>query len=366
MENIKVYMQYPWKFPDSPYYKYLVENPPEGIEYINIEKQEGVITKSTKFHFSNFFKQRIRRYGNKLKLSFLNAHKTPVGDYDLIHCAHCLSKNNFPWVADFEAFWQFWVSGLETKRGIAKARKILAKKQCKKIIAWTEETKKGILSLFPEIENKVEVVYPAVSFKQIKKEKHGRKIFLAFTARYFYRKGGLHALEVFDRLTKKYKNVECLFVSETPQKIRDKYAKNKRIKFFELMPQEELFSKILNKTDIFVYPGYSDTFGFSFLEVMSLGIPIVTVGDYSREEIVENGKCGFVIPQDFIYPDKIEELYEGMIKKILDKTSELIVDKRLRDKMSKNCIKMIKEGKFSIQERNKRLKRIYEEALNEK
>jgi hypothetical protein len=31
--------------------------------------------------------------------------------------------------------------------------------------------------------------------------------------------------------------------------------------------------------------------------------------------------------------------------------------------MSKECIKEIKSGKFSIKERNKKLKKIYEEAL---
>ena len=53
-KKIKVYLQYPWKFPDSPYYKYLIQDCPKEIEYCNIEKQKGVITRKKFFLFSNF------------------------------------------------------------------------------------------------------------------------------------------------------------------------------------------------------------------------------------------------------------------------------------------------------------------------
>jgi len=52
---IKVYLQYPWKFPDSPYYKYLIESPPKGISFQNIQKQKGVITNKRFFWFFKFF-----------------------------------------------------------------------------------------------------------------------------------------------------------------------------------------------------------------------------------------------------------------------------------------------------------------------
>jgi regulator of replication initiation timing len=41
----------------------------------------------------------------------------------------------------------------------------------------------------------------------------------------------------------------------------------------------------------------------------------------------------------------------------------LIENEKLREKMSKECIKTVKSGKFSLKERNKNLKRIYEEAI---
>ena len=59
---MRVYLQYPWKFfPDSPCYRSIVQNPPEGITYLNTGNQEGVITKSKKFKFSHKLKINLRR-----------------------------------------------------------------------------------------------------------------------------------------------------------------------------------------------------------------------------------------------------------------------------------------------------------------
>ena len=277
MKKIKVYLQYPWKFPDSPYYKYLIDYPPEKIEYLNIRNQKGVIINKKLFWFSNFLKRNIRHFINFFNLSIPNVHITKSDkDYDLIHCAHCLSLNtDKPWVADFEDMWQMFI-GERTQKGVNKVKKILSNKNCKKIIAWTHITKQKIIQKFPEIKNKVEIIYPAVPYNGYNKIKHN-KINLLFIGRYFYAKGGMEALDIIDNLTKKYKNVKGIFVSEVPKEILKKYSQNKRIRFYNLISQKRLFEEIYQNSDILIYPGYSDTFGFCILEAMSFGIPIITV-----------------------------------------------------------------------------------------
>jgi glycosyltransferase involved in cell wall biosynthesis len=360
MNKIKVYLQYPWKFPDSPYYKYLTENPPKDIKYLSIEKQKGVITNKRFFLFSNFLKKNIRRFANLLHLTIPNAHLSPEGDYDLIHCAHCLSKNkDKPWVADFERVWQMFV-GIKDKNSIKKSKEILLRDNCKKIIAWTEESNKQIAEDFPEIKNKIEVIYPAVPITKIKKKKH-KTINLLFVGRYFYQKGGLHALDVIDRLTRKYKNVNGIIVSEIPEEVKKKYSSNNKVKFDGLIPQRELLTKIFPISDILIYPGYSDSFGFILLEAMSFGIPIVTVEGVARKEIVQEGKTGFVVERPTNLD--IRKINHILVRKLLEKSSRLIGNKKLRERMSKNCIKEIKNGRFSIKEMNKKLKKIYEGVI---
>ena len=368
-EKIKIWLQYPWKFPDSPYYKYLIDEPPKNIEYLNVKKQKGVITNKKFFWFSNFLKRKIRSLMNLFHFSIPNAHLTKTEkNFDLIQCAHCLSKNKYkPWIMDLESKWQLYIGDLyiedKRKKTKNKIRKILLRKNCKKIIPWTQETAKGLIKEFPEIREKIEVVYPAVPLSKIKRKKH-KGINLLFVGRYFYEKGGLHALEAFDKLTKKYENVKAIIISEIPEKIKEKYSKNKKIKFYELVPQKKLFENIYPISDILIYPGYSDTYGFLFMEAMSSGIPIITVDGFARKEIVQEGKTGFVIDSPKRLNRKIiGSKEEQLINELIKKAEELIKNRKLRETLSKKGIKTIKNGKFSIKERNKKLEKIYRNSL---
>jgi len=251
--------------------------------------------------------------------------------------------------------------GIQRKEKI----KILLNENCKKILPWTQYVKDQILKKYPEIKNKVEVVYPSIKKIKSNSKKH-KEINLLFVGRYFLGKGGYEVIRCFDYLTKKYKSVSAIIVSEVPSEIIKKYSKNKKIKIYKLMLQKKLFKKIYSISDIFVYPGYSDTFGFSILEAMAFKMPVITLNGNSREELIENGKTGFILPIDFIekarstLPEREQNI---IVEKLIKNTKKLIQNKKLREKMSKECLKTIKDGKFSIKERNKKLKRIYGEAI---
>jgi len=362
-EKIKVYLQYPWKFPDSPYYKYLIDCHPEGIEFQNTKKQKGVIINKRFFWFSNFLKRNIRKWTNNLSLEIPNAHLSPKGDYDLIHCCHCLSKNtDKPWIADIEMISSFAVSKWDTVEGQEKVKKILLDKNCKKIMPWTEHIKKEILKIYPEIKEKIEVIYPAVPIiKNLKKPKN-KKLKIIFIARSFDIKGGPIALEVLDQLRQKY-DIEGIIVSNVPKKLKVKYP---NLKIYNLIPQEELF-KLMEKSDLFLYPSSVDTFGFSLLEAMAFGLPIITINTnytMSRKEIIKHNKTGLIFDiKEKVNYRKISRINNKAIALMFEGCSKLIENNSLRKKMSKECIKTIKEGKFSITERDIKLKRIYKEVL---
>ena len=351
-ETMKVYLQYPWKSSDSQYYKSMIDNSPEGIEFNKTNKKVEVISKNNKFKIQNYLKKQIRYWTEKLGVIIVNSHKSPEGDYDLIHSAHCLSKNtNKPWVTDVESLWQMWISGINKKKAKEKVLKYLLSDNCKKIMAWSEFTKNEIITIFPEIEEKVEVVYYAMpEQKQVKKT--SEDITLFFSGRHFLAKGGLDALEVINKLTKKYDNVKGIINGVIPKEVIKKYSKNDKIEFHQLMPYEELV-KLYQRSDIFIYPGYSDSFGFGFIEAMAFGLPIVSCNTgRCRREIVRPWVNGFLVDRD-----------SDVVQSLCDKVSLLIDSKNLRDVMTKNCLKIIKGGRFSIKKRNKKLKRIYEGAI---
>ncbi len=363
MKKIKVYLQYPWKFPDSPYYKYLVDSPPEGIGFLNVEKQKGVIVNKRFFWFSNFLKRNIRRGVGMLRLSIPNAHLSPSGDYDLIHCAHCLSKNkDKPWVADIEMLGSLALYFDEGEKALNKVRAYLESDNCKRILPWTEVVRDELIRVFPSIKDKIELLYPAVSeVKDLHKLKN-KKVRVIFVARYFDIKGGLIALGVLEELRKKY-NIDGIVVSNVPERFRKKYSK---LKIYNLMSQKKLF-KLMEGADLFLYPGSVDTFGFSLLEAMAFGLPIITIntnGTASRKEIVENNKTGFIFDvKGQLAFDKIGRAEEFVLEKLVGNCGRLIEDKKLRNKMSKNCLRVIHDGKFSVKMRNKKLGKIYRDAL---
>lgn len=358
---MKIVLQYPWKFKDSAYYKYLLENPPKNVEYIGNEKKDLILDKKI-FWFFDKSKKIIKLILKILNLEKANAHLTKYdGQYDLIHCAHCLSKNkDKPWIADIEMYGSLFIAKKRSNKLDREIKEIILRKNCKKILPWSEGVKKSIIQHIPEIESKVETLYPAISLQKENIKKTNKIPKIIFISRYFYTKGGLMALEVMKELKDKCK---CLMVSNVPDSLKKNYP---FVEFHALMPRDQLFS-LMENADILLYPVISDTFGFSLLESMSFGIPIValeTLWTKSIGEIVRNGKTGFLIKTKKIpSQQKIGILEKDLIKQLSEKCLILIENKNLRKQMSKECLREIKEGKFSINERNKKLGKIYEEAL---
>ncbi len=362
---MKVYLCYPWKFPDSPYYKYLFKYPPESVKYVNSSSKFKVISSSKIFKINNIAKNLARAFMSFLE--FPNVIKPPEIDVDLFHCAHCLVKTTKPWVVDIEHYWIFSSSGKisYSQTGKKIIKKLLLSKTCKKILPWTKAAEKSLLEVIQdrEIKEKTQVLYPAVPcfVKKIKKNRR-KSIILLFVARRFWGKGGLIALEVMKEILNFYEGVECICISPVPERLKKHYSQH-GIKIFDLVPQSELM-KFYERADVLIYPGFSDTFGFALLEAMAFGMAIITANGFARNEIVENNKGGFVI--EFKQPltcYKLGKNEKELVEKFVEKTKELIDNSKLRKKMGKHNFFLINKGKFSIKERNERLVEIYESCL---
>jgi len=362
---MKVYLQYPWRYSDSPYYKYLTTNPHDGIEYLNINQAKGVITSQKKFSVMAKIKDILRAMLKVVKLP--NIALTIGKEYDLIHCCHCLSLNKNPWVVDVEHYWNFASSGeiSYSDKGKKRIKKFLKNSDCKKILAWSEDCKNTIIEAMndKEIDDKIEVLYPALKVQNNLKV-FNNDINILFVGRYFYGKGGHHALKVFNRLTQLFPTITCTVVSDVPEQIKEKYLDNKQLKIYDIMPQEKLF-KLFEKASIFFYPGYSDTFGFALLEAMSFGLPIVTAEGFAKAEIVEAGRTGVIVPTgeiDWINGRPVFKDELTLLKSFVNELSSLIRLKHIRNQMGEQAYNEIDYGKFSIAKRNQKLIRIYEEA----
>jgi len=358
-----VYVKFPWKFIDSPYYKALINYPPKNVTFIGIERKKiGVVTSPKMFMIRDLAKRVIRSFLENVKIPNITF---TFSDADLIHCARCLLLNKRPWVVDIEHYWNLSASSKISYSNIGRflIEKLLKREHCKKILPWTYASENTIKEVIKsrKVLNKIEVVYPAIPAPKLVPKK-SKRISLLFIGRYFYQKGGPFVLEVFRRLKQKY-DVECIFISLTiPEQFKQKYKNF--VKIYNSVSDEVLFQQIYPSSDIFVYPGFSDTFGFSLLEAMSFKIPIITVDAFGRKEIVEDGRNGFVIERpNYLNIYKIGRNEEKLIEEMVKKASLLIEDSSLRRKMGKYGRKLVEKGKFSIKQRNEKLRRIYEDVV---
>ena len=334
---------------DSPYYKYLLEYPPENVIFMNRHKKT-LITETKKFKRRIFIKKMLRKFLEAY--NFIKIKKLSVPEIiDIIHSARTLLITDKPYVLDFEHFWvlSFSSKSSYSKLGRIVIRRLFKKKNLKFILPWTFSAYNTIpkeIREDKEIRNKIKVIYPAVPPQKFKKDYN--EISLLFVARYFHQKGGITVLKVFKRLYNKYKD-SIRYIIVSPYKISsEKYS---FITWYDLINENKL-KEIYEKSHIYVYPGYSDTFGFTILEAMSFGLPVITSRAFARDEIVSNGINGYII-------DRKRNEVEEYVKRI----SELIEDESLLKEMSKNAVKEIERGKFSIKTRNKLLREIYENSL---
>ena len=382
MKNIKVCLRMTTA---NPFYDDLLNFPPEGVVY----KIPGLVTTRKDHVIVRKIKKRFWIEYTKFRppAVFVKAEGT-----DLIHSLNgMMILNKYPWIIDAEhvaAFSNFHTDKLEKIQYRNQIKKLLSSEYCKKILPWSFVSKKTIENFFnnPMINEKIEVVYPAVQKSKYKVHREGDRVKLLFIGSLkkmtFYEKGGLQLLKAFEILDKKY-DVELTIITNIPEELKNKWGGFNNIIFHPAnLTREELLKNYYSKSDIFVFPSFYDTFGGVLLESMSCSLPIVASDIFAIPEIVEDGKNGVLVhppismfADDFSikwgpktskwkeFLDITKKINGDFIQDLVEKTSILIEDKSLRSKMGKNGKKQIEKGKFSIEKRNKKLKRIYEESI---
>jgi len=358
-----------------PQFQEIINFPPKSVKYIS-EKPKGN-------HNSNFMRWK-RRFITFLQKYLQIPRIAKIADsdkYDLIHSTRgILIMNKKPWIVDIESGAAF--AGLEwttLKKPIMRKiiRKYLSSKYCKKIIPQSDAAKRSLLENIDcsGFEHKIETVYLAYRITKLKR-KPSNIIRISFVGRDFFQKGGHDLQEAFKILNKKYPGKLSLKMKSN---VPDKYKLNSpNVKYIENIPsRNKFYEEIFGDCDIYVQPTTIDSFGLSILEAMSTGLPIVCTDDFTIPEQIKDGYNGFLVksPVNWYpylstgtgkeYTKKAESNHPETVKELVDKISILIEDKKLRERMGRNNFKLVESGKFSIKERNKKLRRIYDEALKD-
>ncbi len=113
------------------------------------------------------------------------------------------------------------------------------------------------------------------------------------------RKGLNYLLEAFSQLVGKYPNLVLEIVGEGEAREElEKQARSlnlgSRINFKGLVPHGEL-PRVYNSADLFVLPSLNEGMSNTLLEALASGLPIIATKTGGSEELVKEGKNGFVV-----------------------------------------------------------------------
>lgn len=330
---------------------------------------------------------------NPKKLLALQSHIRNYKKYK--NCDLIFSPNGMPiffkkpWVTDVEIIHNAFIgegNPKHLKRHRKSIQRMLASPYCKKIMPLYDTTRKDILRILDcsKFKDKIETVYFGIKSKKIKKNYNQKTVDILFInsankgyETQFYGKGGKEVVLSYLKLRKNYKNVRLIIRSgDIPKDIMKLIAGKKDIVVIqERLPFKELEKLYLNSS-VFFLPCFNAPIS-GFLEAMNYALPIITQDGFACKEFVHHNKNGFVVKRTrFIkecsrnLSNKLENIYKGhliddsQIDEFVEKLSLLVEDKNLRKKMSQNSKKLVEPaGMFSIETRQKKLKKIFDQAI---
>jgi glycosyltransferase involved in cell wall biosynthesis len=385
--NKKIYAEPLWKM-HLGRYRAQTLYPPEGYEFIMPQTLSGkAFNIASKLSLSY---SALNRLDRMIPLYLIKSHlerlkKIPEGT-DLTYSFDHLVFRKEPWVVELETVANI-TSGserlLRKYKGFIEG--VFASKYCKKIIFWNDAGMKSVLLNLDcsKFERKIERVNLALPKRDFIKSYNRERIRLLFInsvnrSGLFHIKGGKEVLEAFAILNRKYNNIELVVQSaDIPHYIKNKYEGIGNIRFIEKALPWELLEQEYKSADIYLAPGYT-TPVWVILDAMSYELPIVATDVWCTPEFVEDGTTGLLVPKSEVlsnYPESlawntfspqfrraIRTVDTKVSQQLANKISMLIESEELRRRMGKAGRHEIEKGKFSIDERNRRLKKLFDEA----
>ena len=384
----RVYIEPIWKLHSL--YREYIDFPPQGYEFVSSQPISagvaGVLSKAAASY--SLQRQLSRVLPLALIKSYLDSLRATPLEVDLTFACEHLVLRKEPWVVDVGCPTNFLAGDYQRfhryKRIIERA---LGSPWCKRILCWSDFARESLLGNLDgsQFEHKIELIPLAKRSREFVKHHDEGKVKLLFVnsaniLAQFDAKGGKELLEAFALLTQRYDNLELTLRSDLPAALRRRYRGVRGLRIVdEVVPWGELEQEFMS-ADIFVMPSYTGV-ASSILEAMSYELPVVTTDVYHQPEVVEDGRTGLLvqkseqvpwyingsIPNDPLQPSfqrAIRTVDHRLVRRLVEKLSVLIENAELRRNMGAAGRWEVDHGKFSIERRNERLRRVLDECTD--
>lgn len=373
----------------------MISDSPEGYIFIGIhdENKQKFLDKLIKNKLiKNLYHFYLKIFKSTAILNTINKVET-LKEANLVLSMGILYNGNKLWIMDILDI-PYCMAGNSKElflRNIEEIEKNLSQENCKAIVCEHGSSIEIMKEYFSkEIIDKIVLIYPAVKpipFKENKnKFRKDRKepIKILFMGSInnpedFYMKGGFEVIKTFEFLQKKHTDIQLIIRCKISDDLRGELEKNNQIILMEKeIPFDDLIKLYVN-SDILFLPSHTYVL-MAVLEAMYFKLPIVAIDTYAVKDHIMNGKTGFVVEKsnklqaynDLTYPnnlrtknffEEVKNVNEDLVKRLAGKIELLIKSPTLREKMGDNGHKLA-TTKFSIQHRNKKWKKLFDEILS--
>jgi glycosyltransferase involved in cell wall biosynthesis len=161
-----------------------------------------------------------------------------------------------------------------------------------------------------ELERRMQVLYPSASAVERPARDSFHRLKLLFVAARFFGKGGPALLEAHRRLREAGVPVETTIVSTLSWSSDDyvgppseayvraqleRLTAEEGVVLHRFLPNTRVL-ELMRESHFFVLPTLHDTFGYTPLEALSQGTPVIATATCAQPEIVEDEKSGYLLP----------------------------------------------------------------------
>jgi len=364
--------------------KQLFNDPPEGYRFVTRRKMSNRLADSIHSNWNiRSWKQRVNEYlpVNMMVSRFVGSHAKPPADTVLTYSESSIIFRDEPWVVWAEVATQvagFNDDSLRRLRNLIE--RALGSPNCRAIMCHSEAARRSFLRHLQaeSFEHKLHVTPPGwqVTPYHPPPKADARPVRILFVAGStmpfrFKIKGGLESIEAFAALRQRFPNLELVIRSDVEAEIRQRYEAMPGLHIVSgLIPYEEL-EELYQKSDIYWYPAHC-LMSVSMLEAMNYGLPVITTDYYDNSEYVEDGRTGMIIPHHRRLPPwdtsemKVRRALETpdseIVRALVEKTALLIENAEMRQRMGRAARASL-EAKFSLAEKNRKYKKILDEAV---
>lgn len=314
-------------------------------------------------------------------------------DWDLVEAVIGPVLTKRPWIYSIACFQEalaFELRGAPLPRALRRAWMVgrMRRANFKALVFWSEAgraTLRGYGGVDDAVvEAKTRVVYPAVARidddRLCRPDRPPRHLLFSGD---FFRKGGVNVLDTFLRLQGRYPALRLRLCCDESIDFNtaDTALRARCLLAIRTNPAIELgrvdratmLGTVLPQTDIYLLPTYSEAFGYSVLEAMAYGIPVIASNVFAIPEMLTDGDDGLLVDLsrfdlDAMFPGYVIDSIPDALRQHVDTRLEsalcrLLEDASLRSRLSRRAVETAR-SRFSIETRNAAMGRIYDDSLS--